>query len=187
MEWTLWTLALCLTLLNYQLPLFQGWLGGNGTLQPKKCNPMPTKSSTFHPPVGSCEKSSFSKAPRTPLPQSTGELHPLASIVAAKTTFFTACILPNCMPTCFLIWIFPALVLPWRIRVFAFSFLPAVTGCFLFSSKHVSPTHAQIVTVSLYTHWLSIMEKKLCILELSEMEWVILKYKYLISLVGGLK
>lgn len=55
-ERKLQTLGLLLALLNPQLPLFQDWLKGNGTLEPEECSSRKRKSSTPpHSPVGASE------------------------------------------------------------------------------------------------------------------------------------
>lgn len=56
MEQKLWTLALLLALLDVQLPIFQEWIKGNGTLRTQGYDSMKIKlSPTSHPPWGHLE------------------------------------------------------------------------------------------------------------------------------------
>lgn len=62
-----------------------GLAKGQGTLEPKKCNFTQAKPySTFHPPLRASKDVSFSSAPRTSLPQKTGEFHSPASVGRVK-------------------------------------------------------------------------------------------------------
>lgn len=103
------------------------------------------------------------------------------TFVTATTTFFNACVFPTCIHTCFPVCVLPDLSFGWWIRIFTLSLL-AATGCFLFCSKYVFPTHIQDFIVSLYAvSW----RRNYDALGLSEMEWVLIRYKYSVLLVGS--
>lgn len=55
MELKLWTLTLLVALLNLQLPLYQDWLKGHGTLEPEECDHTNNFFTTSHSPIGASE------------------------------------------------------------------------------------------------------------------------------------
>lgn len=69
-ERKLWTLALLLALLDPQLYLFQDWVKGHGTMQPKECNSTQIRPfTTSHSPMWILEHSFPKDILRTLLPQ----------------------------------------------------------------------------------------------------------------------